>query len=107
MTGTELATAARLGLNPIVVVFNNRGYSTERFILDGPFNDISNWQFDRLGEVFGPMKGYSVSTEREFDAALAAALQEEAAPSLINVHLSPHDPSPAMRRLAEHLGKMI
>lgn len=38
MTGTELSTHARLGLAPIVVVFNNRGYSTERFILDGAFS---------------------------------------------------------------------
>ena len=47
MTGTELATHCRLGLAPIVIVFNNCGYSTERFILDGPFNDISDWCFDR------------------------------------------------------------
>lgn len=107
MTGTELSTAARLGLNPIVIVFNNRGYSTERFILDGPFNDISTWHFERLGELFGPLRGYSVHTELEFESALAGALAETSAPSLINVHLSPDDPSPAMRRLAEHLGQRI
>lgn len=107
MTGTELSTAARLGLDSIVVVFNNRGYSTERYILDGPFNDISTWHFERLGELFGPLRGHSVRTEREFDAALAEALAERSVPSIINVHLSPDDPSPAMRRLAEHLGKLI
>lgn len=107
MTGTELATAARLGLNPIVIVFNNRGYGTERFILDGPFNDISDWHFERLGEVFGPMQGYEVATELQFDAALATSLNTPNCPSLINVHLPPDDPSPAMRRLAERLGKRI
>ena len=40
MTGMELSTIARHGLNPIVVVLNNHGYTTERFLLDGPFNDI-------------------------------------------------------------------
>ena len=49
MTGTELSTHARLSLNPIVVVFNNGGYSTERCILEGPFNNIGSWHFDRLG----------------------------------------------------------
>src|SRR5262249_48176878 len=29
MTGMELSTIARLGLNPIVVVLNNHGYTTE------------------------------------------------------------------------------
>jgi len=71
-----------------VIVFNNRGYSTERFILDGPFNDISPWRFDRLGEVFGPLRGFSASTEDEFEDALVQAFAEQAAPSLINVHLS-------------------
>lgn len=36
MTGMELSTAARLGLNPIVLVLNNKGYTTERLINEGP-----------------------------------------------------------------------
>lgn len=107
MTGTELSTIAQLGLNPIVIVFNNGGYSTERYILDGPFNDISTWRFDRLGEVFGPLKGFEASTEEELEDALCKAQAEQNAPCLINVHLAPGDSSPAMRRLAEHLGKRI
>ncbi len=107
MTGTELSTHAHLGLNPIVIVFNNKGYSTERFLLDGPFNDISPWQFDRLGEVFGPMRGYDVHTEEEFEAALQLALDTQGEPSLLNVHLPPDEPSPAMRRLTEHMGQRI
>ncbi len=103
MTGTELSSIARFGLNAIVIVFNNRGYSTERFILDGPFNDISAWRFERLGEVFGPLQGYDAPTEDAFERALTQALGETATPSLINVHLPPDEPSPAMRRLAEHL----
>jgi len=107
MTGTELATSARLGLNPIVVVFNNQGYSTERFILDGPFNDIGQWRFDRLGEVFGPLAGFDAPTEDAFERAWLAALSQRSQPSIINVHLARDDASPAMRRLAEHLGRRV
>jgi TPP-dependent 2-oxoacid decarboxylase len=107
MTGTELSTLARLGLPAIVIVFNNRGYSTERFILEGPFNDIAPWRFDKLGEVIGPLKGYDAPTEEAFEEALAKALAERNAPSLINVHLRPDDPSPAMRRLGEFLGNRV
>lgn len=107
MTGTELSTIAHLGLNPIVIVFNNKGYSTERYILDGPFNDIPAWQFERLGELFGPLTGYAASTEDEFEDCLNQALAQRSSPSLINVHLSPDDPSAAMRGLAEHLGKRV
>jgi TPP-dependent 2-oxoacid decarboxylase len=107
MTGTELSTFARFGLNPIVVVFNNCGYSTERAILEGPFNDISCWRFDRLGEVFGPLSGYEASTEEAFEEALTKALNNRTMPSIINVHLSIDDASSAMRRLAEHLKSLV
>jgi indolepyruvate decarboxylase len=107
MTGTELSTIAALGLDAIVIVFNNRGYSTERFILDGPFNDIADWRFHRLGELFGPLRGYAASTEEEFEQALRQAAQERGGASLIEVLLAPDDASPAMRRLGERLGKLI
>ncbi|MFM8443513.1 MAG: thiamine pyrophosphate-dependent enzyme, partial [Methylococcus sp.] len=100
MTGTELSTHASLGLAPIVIVFDNRGYSTERFILDGPFNDIAPWRYDRLGEVFGPLQGFQADDEEAFEAALVRALASRDQPSLIHVRLTPDDASSAMRRLA-------
>lgn len=103
MTGTELTSHCRHGLAPIVIVFNNGGYGTERFILDGPFNDIPEWHFHRLGELFGPLQGYDAPDEVAFEQALIAAIAETRNPSIINVHLSSEDSSPAMRRLAENL----
>jgi alpha-keto-acid decarboxylase len=103
MTGTELSTHARFGLAPIVVVFNNSGYSTERAILEGPFNDISRWQFENLSSLFGPLQGYSAATETEFEYALKQAVDNRAMPSIINVHLAVDDASSAMRSLGEHL----
>jgi indolepyruvate decarboxylase len=107
MTGTELSSHARYGLAPIVVVFNNAGYSTERGILEGPFNDISAWRFDRFSEVFGPLSGYDVLTEQDFETALMTALQDDKAPSLINVHLAVSDASSAMQRLSSHLKSRV
>ena len=40
MTCLELSTAIRHGFNPLVIVLNNKGYTTERFLQEGPFNDI-------------------------------------------------------------------
>ena len=107
MTGTELATHAHLSLAPIVVVFNNRGYSTERCILEGPFNDISHWHFDRIGEVFGPLQGFDATTEPEFESALTQALNNRNMPSIINVHLAIDDASAAMKRLTEHVKSRV
>ncbi len=33
--------------------------------MDGPFNDISDWKFDKLGELFGPLRGYDAPTDAE------------------------------------------
>ena len=35
MTGAEISTAVRLGLNPIIIILNNDGYGTMRKIRDG------------------------------------------------------------------------
>lgn len=107
MTGTELSTLARIGSNAIVIVFNNAGYSTERFILDGPFNDIAPWRFHRIGELFGAVAGYEVATEDAFDEAWRRSLETRDRPSIIEVHLSPSDPSPAMKRLAQNLREKV
>jgi indolepyruvate decarboxylase len=107
MTGMELSSIARYGLNPIVVVLNNHGYTTERFLLDGPFNDIHEWAFHNIPEVLGTGLGLEVRTEEELDAALFAALANTSSFSLLNVHLDPYDRSPALDRLANRLSKIV
>jgi indolepyruvate decarboxylase len=107
MTGLELSTIARYGLNPIVVVLNNHGYTTERFLLDGPFNDIAEWRYHKLPELLGTGLGLEVRTEGELDAALDAALANTASFSLLNVHLDPYDRSPALERLAQRLSQRV
>ena len=64
MTCMELSTAVRHGFNPIVVVLNNKGYTTERFLQDGPFNDILNWNYHRLPDLLGGGWGFEVRHRR-------------------------------------------
>jgi indolepyruvate decarboxylase len=107
MTGMELSTIARHGLNPIVIVLNNHGYTTERFLLDGSFNDIHDWAYHRIPEVLGAGLGVEVRTVGELDKALARALSYTGGFSLLNVHLDPYDRSPALERLANRLSKVV
>ena len=107
MTGMELSTAVRYGLNPIVVVFNNRGYGTERPMQDGPYNDVATWRFHRLTEVFGAGRSFLVKTEDELDEALQAAHRYRESFALIEVMLDPHDHTPALERLTAGLGKRV
>ncbi len=107
MTGMELSTIARHHLNPIIVVLNNHGYTTERFLLEGPFNDILDWTYHKVPEVLGIGKGHEVRTVGELDSALRSAEANLASFSLINVHLDPYDRSPALERLANRLSKIV
>jgi TPP-dependent 2-oxoacid decarboxylase len=101
MTGTELSTSIRFGLDPIVVIFENGGYAIERLMVDGSFNDILAWDHLRLVDLFGAGTGFQVHTEVDLDRALDGALASPGAPAIIRVMLDPRDTSPATRRLAE------
>ncbi|MHB1036429.1 MAG: alpha-keto acid decarboxylase family protein [Pirellulales bacterium] len=107
MTGMELSTIIRRGLAPIVIVLDNKGYGTERLLLEGKFNDIQPWKYHRLPEVLGGGVGYEVRTEGEFDCALRTAWDDRARMSLIQVHLDPSDRSQALERLAARLAKKV
>lgn len=107
MTGMELSTIVRHGFDPIVIVLDNKGYGTERFLHPGDFNDIHPWAYARLPEVLGGGRGYEVRTEDEFDRALEAALADRAGMSLIQAHIGLEDRSKALDRLADKLSKRV
>jgi indolepyruvate decarboxylase len=103
MTGQELSTIVRHGLNPIVFVLNNKGYTTERFIQDGPYNDILEWAYHQWPAVLQAGLGIEVRTEDDLEDALAKALRHTRSFTIINVHLDPHDRSDALERLGRRL----
>lgn len=105
MTGMELSTIVRYGLNPIVIVLNNRGYAIERPMMDGPFNDLQLWQYSRIPEIISGGKGYVIKTEDQLDDALVAAREYKEGFSLLDVHLDKHDMSRAMQRLTSRAAK--
>jgi len=107
MTGTELATAVRYGQRPIVIVLTNRGYSTEREILEGPFNDVHEWQYERICDVVGGGIGSRIRTQEEFEQKLATALADSSQLHVFNVLLDPADRSAGMKRLAHRLAKRL
>jgi len=107
MTGMELSMAARYGLNPIVVVLNNRGYGTERPMADGPFNDVHPWRHVAVCDVLGTGRGFEVRGEEELDAALTAARENTGSFSILDVHLDAHDMSPALQRLTASMRRRV
>lgn len=109
MTGMELSTIVRHGYAPIVIVLDNHGYGTERFLHPGDwqFNEIHPWKYHQLPALLGGGKGYEVRTEGEFDAALTKAWNDKSGPSLIQAHIPVGDASDALKRLTERLSKRV
>lgn len=109
MTGLELSTAVRRGLAPIVIVLDNRGYGTERFLHSGEwhYNDIHPWKYHKLPDLLGGGTGYEVRTEAEFDRAITAAWNDRRGMSLIQAHIPLKDASDALKRLTARLSERV
>jgi indolepyruvate decarboxylase len=107
MTGVELGTIAARGLDPIVVLLDNGGYGTERPLLDGAFNDIHPWAYERLPEVLGGGRGVAVRDEAALDRELGRAVAGGGGYHLIRVRLGRDDISPALQRLTRVLAERV
>ena len=106
MSCTELSTIIRRKLNPIVIVLNNHGYTTERFLIDGEFNNIADWQYHKITEMFGGGYGCVVETEKDLDREFTVALECKEL-TIINVLVDSLDISPALKRMTEGLSLRV
>ncbi|MFB2975462.1 alpha-keto acid decarboxylase family protein [Microseira sp. BLCC-F43] len=100
MTGMELVTAKRLGLNPIVILIDNGCYASLRAMAHQQSNlvNISSLDYAKLAEVLGG-QGFTIKTSEELRKALQVARESDAF-SILDVHLSPDDVSPTLTRLS-------
>ncbi|KAH8920662.1 pyruvate decarboxylase [Atractiella rhizophila] len=59
LTVQEVSSMIRLGLKPIIVVLENKGYTIERFIhgKERKYNDVQPWKWQQLLQLFSPHEG--------------------------------------------------
>ena len=87
MTGWELGNCRRYGLDPIVVLFNNRSWEMLRvFQPESRFNDLDDWHFSDIAASLGGA-GERVTTRRELAAALDRAVKRRGRFTLVEVML--------------------
>lgn len=101
MTGMELLTAKRLGLNPIVIVVNNGSFTSLRSMghEEADFVKIASINYAQFATLLGGI-GFVVETGAQFKQALRKARDSESF-SIIDVRLFPEDISPALQRMSE------
>ena len=101
MTGWELGNANRLGLKPIVLVFDNSAWGMLKVFQPGKaYNDLDDWPFAKLAENLGGI-GHRATTRRELADALAAAHGDEGRWHLIQIRLPQDEYSPTLTRFVE------
>ncbi len=76
MTAQEISTMIRYQLDPIIFLINNRGYTIEVEIHDGPYNNIKNWDYAGLVQVFNAGEGNGWSCRVQTERELAEAIQQ-------------------------------
>ena len=106
MTAQELSTIIRHQLNPIFFLINNDGYTIERAIHEGSYNDIQPWKYHQLPQVFGS-RGLSCQarTEGELEQALEKAKYHDNGLSFIEIHLDRLDCSVGVKRLGKAISE--
>ena len=69
MTAQEVSSMIRYGLNPIIFLINNGGYTIEVEIHDGPYNVIKNWNYTGFIEAMANNEGklYTAKVRTEND----------------------------------------
>ena len=87
LTAQEVAQMIRRKLPVIIFLINNHGYTIEVEIHDGPYNNIKNWDYAGLIQVFnaedGRGRGIRVKTGGELTDAIKVALANHDGPTLI------------------------
>jgi indolepyruvate decarboxylase len=107
MSCIELATLARYRIPALVIVLDNRGYGTERPMLDGPFNDVQPLDHPGLARAMGVSAAERVETEQALWESLQRWQGQRSAPVLLSVALPPGDSSPALQRLTAALSSRV
>jgi TPP-dependent 2-oxoacid decarboxylase len=76
MSAQEISTMIRYRIHAIIFLINNRGYSIEVQIHDGPYNNIKNWRYADLVQVFNAEDGKGWSAKVKTEAELKSAIQK-------------------------------
>lgn len=106
MTGMEISTAVKMGLNPIVIVFNNTSYAMLKFIdKQRDYYKLPQWDYAGLAKAVGG-SGAKTSTRADFQSALSQAAKHDGL-FLIDAVIAEDDISPTLKRLTDHFGAKV
>jgi len=102
VTVQDISTMLRNDLKPIIYVLNNDGYTIERLIIDGNYNNIQPWKYHKLIELFGGNgKSWEVRKELELEDALKNMKNDQL--NLVEVHMDRMDATDALKKAGQNM----
>lgn len=109
MTGQELSTLIAKGHAPVIILLDNHGYGTERYLQAGQweYNEINPWNYCDLLKAYGGGVGHVVLTEGEFEQALDLAWNDRSQTHMIHAKLLENDASRTLKKLAARMGEQV
>ncbi len=105
VTCQDVSTMIRYDVFPTIFLLNNQGYTIERVITDGPYNDIQAWNYALLPAIFGGQEGFVVKDEGEMEESLKQAGKRDRL-YLIEVHTDKMDCSPSLKKAGETMAEV-
>ncbi|XP_027191883.1 pyruvate decarboxylase 1-like [Cicer arietinum] len=107
MTAQEISTMLRCGLNAIIFLINNGGYTTEAEIHEGPYNVIKNWNYAGLVETIDNGEGKcwtaKVHCEEELIEAISITMEKKNCLCFIEVMSHKDDTSKELLKMGNKL----
>jgi len=76
MTGQELCHCPRYKINPIIIVINNRLWGMEQLFHASKFNELPNWCYANMAQMWGG-KGYLCDSRDKLYHALSDAKEQK------------------------------
>jgi indolepyruvate decarboxylase len=77
MTGQEICHCPRYGVNPIIIVINNRRWGMEQlFYPTARFNELVNWPYAKMAELWGGKSYRCINCEQLYAALEDAQAQK-------------------------------
>ncbi len=105
MTGWELGNCRRYGWDPIVILFNNKSWGTQRaFQPESSFNDLGDWHFAEAAGAIGG-DGIRVATRRELAQALERAATMRGRFQLVEAMIPPGATSTTLSRFVAGMSR--
>lgn len=109
MTAQEVSQMVRYKMPVTILLVNNRGYTIEVEIHDGPYNRIKNWDYAALVRAFngsdGMAEGLTANTAGELAEAIKIAAENTEGPTLVECTIHQDDCSKELITWGHYVAK--